>query len=305
MGRRGVVTSPNVLRRKSPSFNMFDSRDALPPEDPHDPGTQRTDRARDGGLFGSFVLFGSAIVTALVGAACLAAVAVWLSSPSTTEEVGFVLVGLALPLLLAGVLLFVELGVWARLTAVVGFAASLGGLAMFVAWFPGSWSTALTTPNGYAVGQYAAGVLLMVCAGVASGALRIAEAGAEARRAIERYDAEVAQRAADDVEGAGLDGYTWGGVPRDRSGATLTLREDPAWLEDVGRQRGDRVYVEATDRVDVAVEALMALQGGHRPRRFEAPVSAQASSLSSVRDSEAARSRRKRPWWRKVLGPLG
>lgn len=235
----------------------------------------------------------------LVGILSLALVAALPGGSITLETIGFAFAGLSIALLLVGFILFDARRAWVRACGGVGLALCMGGVILFVGWFPELWGSTLGVPNVFAIGQYLVGLVLLG-AGAAGGVL-----GSILDAFRERPDPGGAAEEPVGLDEVSVDGYTWGGVSADRPGTTLAFSEDARSFQVEG-SNGYLVRVEEGRDVAYAVDALLALQGRVVNARSEGGVERQSSVLGIVRmweriELEAVED----AWWRRFWPPWG
>lgn len=245
----------------------------------------------------------------LAGGAALAVlgvVVVWLGDtvlarPSWLRELGFVAAAAGLPVFLGGLVAGLPIEPWTAALGLLGFGASVAGIAIFSLLYPERWYLQVQAPNTYAIGSYLLGVSLEAAAASAALASSFVERYSTEEEGTqgppEVSDAEVES----DLAWASRQGWSWGGIPRGQDAADIQLEledEEPTVVHGTGLQGRRRAEpAEATEEAAVALSGLR----GQRPREEETGVADQTQQLRSLKRTDGEQ--RSRSLWWKIRHP--
>ncbi len=244
-------------------------------------------------------LVGGAVL-AIAGVAIVAASDFVLARPSWLRGLGFGSAAAGLPLFLSGLAMALPNRWWERALIACGLLFTMGAVGLFAYLYPHQWHVTVHTPNGYAIGAYLLGVT-MISAGTA-GALgtyltervRGEQQHARADKQREYSDEEI--RA--DMRWAEKQGWTWGGIRKDKVDVELKLKEDIDPLA-ISGNLGAKLLEEHETTEDAvrAASSLTGLKGIQPTRTDQDDLAAQVGDLKALREQKRRHREAQRQSW--------
>lgn len=256
--------------------------------------------ASDQRLAFAFATLVGGAVLAILGVVIVAASDLALARPSWLRGLGFGSAAAGLPIFLSGLVMALPSKWWERALVTAGLVLTGGAVGLFAYLYPDQWHVTVHTPNGYAIGMYLSGITT-ISAGTA-GALgtylteRVRGASQQTRADEQRSYSDEEIRA--DMRWAEEQGWTWGGIRKDKVDVELKLKEDIDPLT-ISGNLGAKLLEEHETTEDAvrAASSLTGLKGIQPTRTDDDDLVAQVGDLKALREQKRRHQEAQRESW--------
>lgn len=244
-------------------------------------------------------LVGGAVL-AIAGVVIVALSDLALARPSWLRGLGFGSAAAGLPIFLSGLVLGLPSQWWERALVAFGFASTMVAVGIFAYLYPDQWHVTVHTPNGYAIGLYLMGITSISAGTAGSLGTYITEQmrsqAEQAKREQQRSYSDEEIR--EDIRWAEEQGWTWGGVRKDKVDVELKLKEEVEPLEIKGNL-GSKLLEEhgSTEEAVQAAHSLTNMRGVQPTTTERDTLESQVGDLKALRQKKRKQQQLKRQSW--------